>query len=77
MAITNISLVLLAALTLVLLAAAIVSYREFKGLQQSTNPQPTSDAFALLKAHLDLCTGVAEAQQEMLRTFCDAEMQQE
>ena len=77
MTITNISLVLLAVLALVLLTAVIVSYREFKGRQQSANPQPTSDAFALLKAHLDLCTGVAEAQQEMLRTFCDVEARRE
>ena len=71
MTITNLTLILLAVLAVVLLAAAIVSYREYKGRQQ-----PTSDAFALLKAHLDLCANVAEAQKEMLRTFCDAEAKQ-
>ena len=69
MTITNLTLILLAVLAVVLLAAAIVSYREYKGRQQ-----PTSDAFALLKAHLDLCAGAAEAQKEMLRTFCDAQV---
>ena len=69
MTITNLTLILLAVLAVALLAAAIVSYREYKGRQQ-----PTSDAFALLKAHLDLCAGAAEAQKEMLRTFCDAQV---
>ena len=68
MTITNLTLILLA---VVLLAAAIVSYREYKSRQQ-----PTSDAYTLLKAHLDLCAGAAEAQKEMLRTFCDAEARQ-
>lgn len=35
MTITNLTLILLAVLALVLLAAAIVSYREFKSRQQS------------------------------------------
>ena len=68
MTITNLTLIMLA---VVLLAAAIVSYREYKSRQQ-----PTSDAYTLLKAHLDLCAGAAEAQKEMLRTFCDAEARQ-
>lgn len=71
MTITNLTLILLSVLAVVLLAAAIVSYREYKGRQQ-----PTSDAFALLKAHLDLCAGAAEAQKEMFRAFCDAEARQ-
>lgn len=68
---TNLTLILLAVLAVVLLAAAIVSYREYKSRQE-----PTSDAYTLLKAHLDLCTNAAEAQKEMLRTFCDAEAKQ-
>lgn len=71
MTITNVTLILLAVLAVVLLAGAIVSYREYKGRQQ-----PTSDAYTLLKAHLDLCANAAEAQKEMLRTFCDAEAKQ-
>ena len=65
MTITHVTLILLAVLAVVLLAAAIVSYREYN-----------SDAFALLKAHLDLCANAADAQKEMLRTFCDAEARQ-
>lgn len=71
MTITHVTLILLAVLAVVLLAAAIVSYREYKGRQQHN-----SDAFALLKAHLDLCANAADAQKEMLRTFCDAEARQ-
>lgn len=71
MTITNLTLILLAVLAVVLLAAAIVSYREYKSRQL-----PTSDAYTLLKAHLNLCANAAEAQKEMLRTFCDAEAKQ-
>ena len=66
---TNLTLILLAVLAVVLLVATIVSYREYKGRQQ-----PTSDAYTLLKAHLDLCANAAEAQKEMLRTFCDTQV---
>ena len=72
MTITNVTLILLAVLDVVLLAAAIVSYREYKGRQQST-----SDAYTLLKVHLDLCANAAEAQKEMLRAFCHAEAKQD
>lgn len=71
MTITNLTLALLAVLALVLLIAAIVSYREFKSRQQ-----PTSDAYTLLKTQLDLCAGAAESQKEMLRTFCDIKARQ-
>ena len=71
MMITNLTLILLAVLAIVLLTAAIVSYREFKDRQQ-----PTSDAYTLLKTQLDLCAGAAEAQKEMLRAFCDANARQ-
>ena len=71
MTITNLTLALLAVLAVVLLAAAIVSYREYRSRQQ-----PTRNAYTLLNPHLALCAGAAEAQKEMHRTFCDAEARQ-
>lgn len=69
---TILALALLTVLAVVLLAAAAVSYREYRQRQSTTG-----DAYTLLKTQLDLTASAADAQKEMLRVFCQTQAQNE